>query len=33
MFLVRAVNEQGDSPDLQTDDFTTAKNPFDVPTT
>jgi len=32
MFLVRAVNKDGDSPDLMTDDFVTAKNPFDVPT-
>jgi len=31
-FLVRAVNDEGDSPDLQTDNFTTAKNEFDVPT-
>lgn len=31
-FLVRAVNKDGDSPDLQTEDFITAKNQFDVPT-
>ena len=31
-FLVRAVNELGDSPDLITEDFITAKNQFDVPT-
>lgn len=31
-FLVRAVNKDGDSPDLETDDFIIAKNPFDVPT-
>jgi len=30
-FLVRAVNKDGDSPDLETDDFTLAKNAFDVP--
>merc|ERR1719315_351345 len=32
MFLVRAVNKDGDSPDLETEDFTVAKLPFDVPT-
>ena len=31
-FLVRAVNEDGDSPNLETEDFTIAKNEFDVPT-
>jgi hypothetical protein len=31
-FLVRAVNKDGDSPDLESEDFITAKNPFDVPT-
>lgn len=31
-FLVRAVNDEGDSPDLETEDFITAKNEFDVPT-
>jgi len=31
-FLVRAVNEDGDSPNLETEDFTVAKNEFDVPT-
>merc|ERR1712013_245998 len=31
-FLVRAVNDEGDSPDLETEDFVTAKNEFDVPT-
>ena len=30
-FLVRAVNEDGDSPNLETEDFITAKNPFEVP--
>ena len=32
MFLVRAVNKDGDSPDLTTKDFTCIKLPFDVPT-
>ena len=31
-FLVRAVNEDGYSPNLETEDFTIAKNEFDVPT-
>jgi len=31
-FLVRAVNDDGDSPNLETEDFTTAKNEFEVPT-
>jgi len=31
-FLVRACNEDGDSPNLETEDFTVAKNEFDVPT-
>jgi len=31
-FLVRAVNEDGDSPNLETEDSTIAKNEFDVPT-
>jgi len=31
-FLVRAVNENGDGPDLITEDFITAKNQFQVPT-
>jgi len=31
-FLVRAVNEFGDSPDLVTEEFIVAKNQFDVPT-
>ena len=31
-FLVRAVNEDGDSPNLETEGFTVAKNEFDVPT-
>eukprot|EP00092_Neocalanus_flemingeri_P076019 GFUD01094257.1.p1 GENE.GFUD01094257.1~~GFUD01094257.1.p1 ORF type:complete len:1559 (+),score=423.64 GFUD01094257.1:143-4819(+) len=31
-FLVRAVNDDGDSPNLETENFTTAKNEFDVPT-
>lgn len=31
-FLVRAVNDEGDSPNLETEDFVTAKNQFDVPT-
>jgi len=30
-FLVRAVNDEGDSPDLESEDFITAKNKFDVP--
>ena len=30
-FLVRAVNQEGDSPDLVTEDVTIAKNPFDPP--
>jgi len=30
-FLVRAVNELGDSPDLITEDAVVAKNPFDPP--
>jgi len=30
-FLVRAVNDDGDSPNLETEDFITAKNQFDVP--
>lgn len=30
-FLVRAVNKDGDSPDLETPEFITAKNPFDAP--
>jgi len=30
-FLVRAVNKDGDSPDLETEDFTLAKNAFDRP--
>jgi len=33
MFLVRAVNKDGDSPDLLTEDFTTAKLPFECPST
>ena len=28
---MRAVNEDGDSPNLETEDFITAKNPFEVP--
>lgn len=31
-FLVRAVNDDGDSPNLETPEFITAKNEFDVPT-
>ena len=31
-FLVRAVNQIGDSPDLETDNEIIAKNPFDPPT-
>ena len=31
-FLVRAVNKDGDSPDLTTDDFTAIKLPYEVPT-
>ena len=31
MFLVRAVNNDGDSPDLETEVPTVAKNPFDPP--
>ena len=31
MFLVRAVNQDGDSPDLETEAATVAKNPFDPP--
>ena len=31
-FLVRAVNEDGDSPNLETEDATIAKNEFEVPT-
>jgi len=31
-FLVRAVNKDGDSPNLETEEFVTAKNQFDVPT-
>jgi len=31
-FLVRAVNKDGDSPDLETEEFIVAKLPFDVPT-
>jgi len=30
-FLVRAVNKDGDSPDLETTEFITAKNPYDAP--
>ncbi len=30
-FLVRAVNQLGDSPDLETEDEIIAKNPFDPP--
>jgi len=30
-FLVRAVNEDGDSPELQTEDYMTAKDAFDRP--
>jgi titin len=30
-FLVRAVNKDGDSPDLLTEEATVAKNPFDPP--
>ena len=30
-FLVRAVNKDGDSPDLETDDFIVAKNAFSPP--
>lgn len=30
-FLVRAVNEDGDSPELETEDFIIAKNAFDKP--
>ena len=32
MFLVRAVNKDGDSPDLTTKDFTCIKLPYEVPT-
>jgi hypothetical protein len=31
-FLVRAVNQDGDSPDLETEEFTTARLAFDAPT-
>ena len=31
-FLVRAVNQLGDSPDLVTEEEIIAKNPFDPPT-
>ena len=31
-FLVRAVNKLGDSPDLETEGETIARNPFDPPT-
>ena len=31
MFLVRACNDAGDSPDLETEEVVTAKNPFDPP--
>ena len=31
-FLVRAVNQLGDSPDLETESEIVAKNPFDPPT-
>ena len=30
-FLVRAVNDLGDSPDLVTEEPVVAKNPFDPP--
>ncbi len=30
-FLVRAVNQMGDSPDLETEEEIIAKNPFDPP--
>ena len=30
-FLVRAVNQDGDSPDLVTEEAIVAKNPFDPP--
>ena len=30
-FLVRAVNQIGDSPDLETENEIIAKNPFDLP--
>lgn len=30
-FLVRAVNQMGDSPDLETEEDVVAKNPFDPP--
>ncbi len=30
-FLVRAVNQIGDSPDLETENEVIAKNPFDLP--
>ena len=30
-FLVRAVNQDGDSPDLETEEGIMAKNPFDPP--
>ena len=30
-FLVRAVNQDGDSPDLETEEAIMAKNPFDPP--
>ena len=31
-FLVRAVSAEGDSPDLETEEAVTAKDPFDPPT-
>ena len=30
-FLVRACNDAGDSPDLETEEVITAKNPFEPP--